>query len=315
MVHIKVLLRESEIAREFLAALAARSIPEKFFYWFPLSVRSWLDLCGSDSYKNFSRSYGLIEQSAAKAALHIPPGQIEVLSLGAGQGDKDMLILEALSRSGHPLRYIPADSSQALLETACDAAQKAGFSSEGIKLDIADARHLECLRPDPAGPPRVTLILGNTLGAFDPFELCAALNALLRPADFLLLDGELYCGEETMAGYDNPANRRFAFAPLRSIGITEEDGRLCFEANSDPRLSGLYYISKHFLPVRDLDLNVGGEALTLKKCEALRMNFSYKYTRAAFEALLKNIGALRTIGEYVSSDGRFVMRLTARSDG
>ena len=45
MIHIEILLTEDQIASEFLEALENHDLPEKFFYWFPLSVRAWINLC------------------------------------------------------------------------------------------------------------------------------------------------------------------------------------------------------------------------------------------------------------------------------
>ena len=39
---IEILLTETEIAQEFSESMEARDIPEKFFYWFPLSAQAWL---------------------------------------------------------------------------------------------------------------------------------------------------------------------------------------------------------------------------------------------------------------------------------
>ena len=65
------------------------------------------------------------------------------------------------------------------------------------------------------------MMLGNTLGAFDPLSMPSQLAALMRPQDFLLLDGELFSQTETLTGYDNPINRQFAFGPLSSVGLSK----------------------------------------------------------------------------------------------
>src|SRR6266478_8848758 len=44
VMNIEVFLTEAEIAQEFAESIEARDLPEKFFYWFPRSVRAWLDL-------------------------------------------------------------------------------------------------------------------------------------------------------------------------------------------------------------------------------------------------------------------------------
>ena len=46
MIQIDILLSEDQIAQEFMDALERHDLPEKFFYWFPLSIRAWINLCG-----------------------------------------------------------------------------------------------------------------------------------------------------------------------------------------------------------------------------------------------------------------------------
>src|SRR6266478_6014092 len=100
MISIHALLTENALADEFVAAFHARRFAEKFFYWFPLSVRAWLALCSDGAYRNYVRSRSLIAQSADRLAGFVQPGALEVVSLGSGQGDKDVLLMNALSRHG-----------------------------------------------------------------------------------------------------------------------------------------------------------------------------------------------------------------------
>jgi len=192
MIAIQSLLTENALADEFVAAFQARRFDEKFFYWFPLSVRAWLALCSDGAYRNYVRSRSLIVQSADRLAGFVQPGSLEVVSLGSGQGDKDLLLLNALSRHGVHVSYVPVDTSLALLELACQGAMGAGLPAQGIKADFTRSDHLAALAPDPATPPRLVLLLGNTLGAFDPLAAARQLRALLRPHDLLIVDGEIY---------------------------------------------------------------------------------------------------------------------------
>src|SRR5205085_4875966 len=102
---------------------------------------------------------------------------------------------------------------------------------------------------------------------------------LLRADDALLVDGELYAGDATVAGYDNPLNRRFAWAPLHSVGIGDADGALVFEARDDPRLPGLHLIAKHFSATRAVEARMGGggQGVRIGRRERLQMNHSYKH--------------------------------------
>src|SRR2546427_816546 len=225
MIPTQALLTENDLAEEFVSAFRDRRLAEKFFYWFPLSVRAWLALCSDGAYRNYVRSRSLIARSAGDLARHFVPGPVEVLSLGAGQGDKDLLLLEALRAHG-----------------------------------------------------------------------------------LLVVDGELYGGEATLAGYDNPLNRRFAWAPLHAVGIRDSDGELVFEARDDRRLPGLHVIAKHFRAGRPVAALMGGEELRLDAGERLAMNHSYKY---APETLLRILGdaGLAVRWQDTSDDRRFLMAL------
>ena len=308
MISIHALLTENDLAAEFVAAVQQRRLPEKFFYWFPLSVRAWIALCSDGAYRNFVRSRSLIARSRGELARLFAPGPLEVLSLGAGQGDKDLLILEALRENGVRVSYVPVDTSQALLEMACGGALGAGIPTQGIKADFTNPVHLQALTADPETPRRLVLLIGNTLGAFDPLAEARELAKLLRPGDALLVDGEIYAGDATVAGYDNPLNRRFAWAPLNAVGITDADGELVFEAADDPRLPGLHLIPKHFRAGRDVEPLLGGEVLRIGRGERLAMNHSYKYAADTFLRILSDAG-LAVAWQGRSDDSRFLMVL------
>jgi len=308
VIAIHSLLTENELADEFVAAFQARRFAEKFFYWFPLSVRAWLALCSDGAYRNYVRSRSLIAQSADDLARTVSPGPLEVLSLGSGQGDEDLLLMNALRQRGVRVSYVPVDTSQALLELACQGAMGAGLPAQGIKADFTRPDHLAALAPAPETPPRLVLLLGNTLGAFDPLAEARELRSLLRPHDSLIVDGEIYAAQQTVAGYDNPLNRRFAWAPLVAVGITEQDGDLVFEDGVDARLPGLHPLAKHFRATRDVAARLGGESLTLSAGERIDLNHSYKYDAATFLRILADAGfAVRWRG--TSDDARFQMVL------
>ena len=93
----------------------------------------------------------------------------------------------------------------------------------------------------------------------------------MRADDRLLFDGEIF-SESTIAGYDNPTNRRFAWGPLAGVGITEADGKLEFSTASGG--DGLFAVTKHFIAMRDVRVNAGGDAIEIRSGEKLRMSSS-----------------------------------------
>jgi len=303
---VEILLREQEIARDLARALRSRFLDERFFYWLPSSVQSWVELCSAAEYRNANRALNLLQEAAPSLPGRWPEMKI-LCGVGCGEGSKDRVVLDAYAAHNSPLDYVAADFSQALIELALESAAPAARALRGVKLDVMRDQHLAALAAGEG--PCIYSVLGNTLGAFDPDEFPARLRRILHPLDRALFDGELFAGEETLRGYDNPANRRFAFAPLAGLGLTEMDGELSFELASGA--DGLQEVSKHFVARRDLALKIGGVAITIAAGEKLRMSASIKY---ADESVLRSrieAGRFHVQQTWKSPDGKFILAAAA----
>ena len=312
MIQIDILLSEDQIAQEFMDALERHDLPEKFFYWFPLSIRAWINLCGDGAYRNYVRSHSVLQNHAAEIVSMLPSEPIELISLGAGQGTKDFLIMEHLQKQGKYLNYRPVDASQGLLEIACQSAKDKNFACRGLKADLNNDSHLTEMQVILEEKPRLIMMLGNTLGAFDPLKFATKLDNIMRPQDFLILDGELFNQTDTLAGYDNPINRQFAFGPLSSVGLSEpNDGRLHIQTDIDNRQAGLYRIRKHFHASRDLKIMLAGETVQILSDTNIEMSWSYKYDRDALTGLITSSG-MQLAAEYLSTDKRFLTLLVKK---
>ena len=139
--NIEVLLTEAEIAQELNESLEALDLPEKFFYWLPLSVRAWRNREQGSSYRDLARMWELLSAKIGGIVVGFPQ-VVPVVSLGAGDGDKDRTLIQAIQRLGKTVKYFPVDASQALLETACGAAEDDDIEVLGIKADISSPMHV-----------------------------------------------------------------------------------------------------------------------------------------------------------------------------
>jgi len=304
--RIHILLREEEIARDFAAALDRKFLDEKFFYWLPNSAQAWIDLCSSSAYRNADRALGLLQRESATLS-ELARGVERHCGIGCGDGSKDAVLLKAFPRAP---AYIGADFSQTLLEIAVTRCAPLAGSATGIKLDVFRDEHLSYLaKAGSAGSAgrgsSMYAVLGNTLGAFAPDQFPARLRRIMQPSDWALLDGEIFAGEETLRGYDNPENRRFAFAPLASLGLEDErDGTLRFQQQVGE--GGLHHVIKFFEASRSINFNIAGRRIQMAGGERLRMSSSIKYDEATFRRLLEAGGfAIRHFAR--SDDQRFVL--------
>jgi hypothetical protein len=306
---VEVLLMEREIAHEFAESLAARDLPEKFFYWSAWATANWLMLLQDPSYDGLRELWKRTAELAADAASHLE-GPVSVISYGAGSGWSDRLFMASLLRAGREVRYFPVDASQILLEQACDGAEDDDIDTLGIKADISSPTHL-VLAADAAEGGKIFLISGNTLGSFDPLDQIRHIADCMGPQDRLVIDAMLY-STEAVVGHGTDAHRRFAFGPLAALGIGEDDGDVKFECKSDERKSGLWLLTRRFKAAHDLVLKGAGPEVELARGERIYLNFEYLYSPEAFRWVVESRGKLKVLQQIDSPDGRFLSMVCSR---
>jgi uncharacterized SAM-dependent methyltransferase len=308
---VEVVLTETDIAQEFAEAIEARDLPEKFFYWFPRSATEWASLSAdTDLYGGLADTWRELAADAASIASAFD-GRLPVISFGAGNGRRDCQLIAALKDTGRQCIYYPVDASQSLLELACASGDDEDVEAVGIKADISSPVHL-LYAADAAEPPRLLIMSGNTMGSFDPLAEIRYLAQCMKPEDRLIIDGEVFDEEASMARRDNPAVRRFLSALLASLGIAEEDGEIRFNHKRDERRDGLHLITRYFRAERDITATVAGQQIPLQRGERIGLNFQYVYTPEAFDWLLSEQGGFDILKRYRSPDGRFVTAVCRR---
>src|SRR5262245_59347599 len=161
---VEVVLTEADIAQEFVEAIEARDLPEKFFFWFPRSAQAWAELSGDATlYGGLRQTWNELAGKAETVAAGFS-SKVPVISFGAGDGQRDRLLIAALRQAGRECQYFPVDASQAMLELACAAGDDEDTETTGIKADVSSPVHL-VYAADAAESPRLFIMSGNTMGA------------------------------------------------------------------------------------------------------------------------------------------------------
>jgi hypothetical protein len=306
---IDVVLTEAEIVQELSEAVEARDLPEKFFYWSPLSVRAWLARAADPAFAGWRLCWKAL---AERSAWLLEPfdGVVPVISFGAGDGATDRVLLESVRESGREQKYFPVDASQALLEMACAGAEDLDIETLGIKADISSPMHL-VFASDAAESPKLMLMGGNTLGGFDPLDLMRHLGQCLHTGDRLVVDAEIEPPGSPPPPQDNGLCR-FALAPLASLGVSDEEGEMRCDHKRDDGMEGLHMTAVRFRPSRDLRLSVSEHEVLVQRGENINLNFRYTFTREAFRELLGKHAGLRILEEIPSPDGRYLLAVCSR---
>src|SRR5664279_629860 len=96
---VEVVLTEADIVQEFAEAMEARDLPEKFFFWFPRSAAEWSALASHPGlYGGLGQTW--IELAANCRELAQDLGmKIPIISIGAGDGARDRILMDALKKS------------------------------------------------------------------------------------------------------------------------------------------------------------------------------------------------------------------------
>ena len=206
-------------------------IPERYHYFTEEGAEFWLRLSSDPQYRFHSNSMLLVHRIASRFARHIARisdnrEDIDFVSMGSGDGEKDRILLDALITSGfRALNYYPIDISDKLLVECIRNVFRDNYDHRGVhtKAVIGDFCNLPVLRAvyEDRPSPNVFSILGNTLGNSDEPKILSALKQSMYPGDFAVI--EINCAlDEISSGrsiLNSPLVIEYACLPLRIAGL------------------------------------------------------------------------------------------------
>lgn len=302
----------ADITGDVLAGLALtpKRLPSKYFY----------DARGSALFEEITRQpeYYLtrVETTLLDArmdAIAATVGaQAHVVEYGSGSGRKTERLLEGLQ---DPVAYTPIEISRSTLlaTTSRLARQFPGVQMLPVCADFTQPVDL----PHPARRPRHVLVFfpGSTLGNFEQADAVALLSAMrltMGASGRALIGIDLDKDTATLeAAYNDAAGVTSAFT-LNLLA------RLNREIGSDFDLDGfahraVYDRAQHrietvLVSARDQVVHVAGRRFAFARGEAMRVEYSHKYTDAGFDALADAAG-LRVTARWNDDADRFGLRL------
>ncbi len=198
-----------------------------------LCAAYWIDLCRSREYEH-DRLIGAIEHALPAISDvvrdRLAPGRpLDIVSLGPGDGQVDIRILEELRGRLRVDSYRCVDYSLEMLEYVLRRIEESGTVDDlpvtAVCGDFSGLRGSEVLGDGAS----LLLLTGYTMGNNNEARLLGDIAAWMRPGDLLLIDGRLHEGGgsgDAAAGerlaphvrcYDNEASNRFAFGPVEAV--------------------------------------------------------------------------------------------------
>ena len=314
-VHTDERDRQRHLEEDVRRGLTSRpkSLPPKYFY----------DRAGSLLFERITELpeyYPTRTESALLA--EILPGLTEeflpddIVEIGAGSSEKTRRVLDAVTVTGRPVRYVPLDVDRLTLEASAERLLRE-YPSLRVHAVVGDFERDLALVPAPTGR-RLAMFLGSTIGNLDePAQrrLLADLRGLLPDAgDRLLLGVDLVKDVKILeAAYDDSAGvtREFNRNILRVINRS-------VDGNFDPdafRHRAFYNdaasrIEMHLVAGTAQTVRLRRLGLTVRfgPGEGIWTESSYKFSRPGVEAMLRDVG-LRLTRWHVDPANYFALAL------
>lgn len=174
-----------------------KSLPPRYFYDDRGSKLFEL-ICELPEYYLTRTETEILQTYAQEIAL--TTGPTEIVELGSGSSTKTRILLDAYAKQKYPLRYLPIDISESILESSAHQLlvdypllQVHGIVST---YDLALAK----LAPSPL-PTRMICFLGSTLGNMNPEECDVFFGQIvgaMQPGDYFLLGIDLHKSAEIL---------------------------------------------------------------------------------------------------------------------
>jgi uncharacterized SAM-dependent methyltransferase len=225
-----------------------RPLPPHLLYVTDQGFDSWLRLSEDTRYLAFQDSLLFLTRSSDDVADAVfdavGSADVDFISLGPGNGRKDILLLRAMLQrengKAEELYYYPFDLSPNMVAAAMtnvvgDSEVRSRLGqAKAIISDFASLPVFKVVYQYRPGP-NVLVFLGNTLGNFsDDLGFVRQLHRSMFVKDLLLLEVRLKAEADELVTADaSPNFKRFDFGPLELLGIRFDADKLTYNTLSE----------------------------------------------------------------------------------
>ena len=303
----------ADVARDL--ALTPKQLQSKYLYD-PLGSSLFDAICRLPWYR-ITRAETRLLAANAGAIVSALAAEGMIVELGCGNGEKIVLLAEALERRGACARVHLIDiSTQALAQSEQRLNRLRHVSvvghwstyEEGLRRAVSQRR---------SGSRMLVLLLGSNIGNFDPpaaGRFLERIRGALSPGDLLLLGADLVKPEsDLLLAYDDPLGVTAAFNKNLLVRINRELGgnfnldRFTHHAvwNRDARR-----IEMHLVSAIDQTVTIQGPAVSIpfRRLEPIWTESSYKYQPDQIAEMGVEAG-FATTEQWIDDEAKFALSL------
>jgi len=289
-------------------------VPSKYLYWTPQGSAHWLTLCRSKKYHYYHDSLDLLRGHAGALAESIVEvvgsAEIDLVSVGSGNGEKDNILLSDLQtslREDEFIYYYPVDISDTLIVEAIRNALRGGLPRDAFKVKalIADFLKLSKLQAFYEERPATNLfsILGNTVGNADEEELFDSISEAMLPGDLVLMEVNVGKASAEDPVWKDLVTLKHDFTPLAVLNVPFDQSKMKYTVTSG---EGIVEGTKSIVASYK-EAKIGGSPLT-----DIRLSIIHYYDKKHFMKKMEERMNVEVVWHESSDD---VLLVLARRDG
>lgn len=207
----------------------------KFNYLGNFCASNWLDLTDDPSYGHEGLKTMIKDNisDVISQCAFTRDTEVDLISLGPGDGKIDLHIIRELQRTSKFLTYYPLDLSFELLQKSTAEVLKTAFIPKTFKIKAIHGDFTQLIKYQPIygfdSSINLFSLLGYTFGNFNEGQLIGKLREGMQKGDFLLIDARLHNfgdvgrkisseEKEKIKSFYQQSNR-FSFGPVESATL------------------------------------------------------------------------------------------------
>lgn len=286
-------------------------IPPKYFYD-AAGSELFAKITDTEDYYPTRCEAEILQERRNEIASRLIGDRLNVIELGAGDGRKTKILMEALLSSDAHVRYVPIDISESAVQGIMKTFDGLfpGLDQQGIVAEYFEA--LRWIRDSSSGT-NLVLFLGSNIGNFNVAQAEVFLKTLwnsLNAGDYVLVGFDLKKDIDTMLRAYNDSEgmtKRFNLNVLermnRELGADFDTSQFEHFGTYNVKLGAMesFLVSKAHQFVHMSALN---KRFSFKPYEAIHVEYSFKFLPEQINELATETG-YRVIEKYLDSRGYF----------
>jgi len=271
-----------------------KHLPSKYFYD-EKGSRIFQEIMRMEEYYLPACEMEILNQQSQKIAAQVSHEEFDVIELGAGDGSKTLIFLEAAVSIGKKISYIPMDISEDILKVN---RQHILEKLPDLPVELLPGDYFSTIRAIESRPkPRLVLFMGSNIGNFPgekAIEFIRFVNDYLNPGDYFLMGVDLKKNPHVIrAAYNDKGDVTKRF----NLNLLERINR---ELGGDFKLENFEHYGVYnpldgaalsfLVSMEEQKVCIGSHTFHFDKYETIHTEVSQKYSLKELDQLAEKTG-------------------------